>query len=626
MKKNILLLTVGFVLSISTQGQNSRQITPAHLLQSKLTSNQITDNTEPTNLHVSTKNYAPTTSEFRVFQNGMTEEAIGETYYDLQTNNSIQNRLYVHNDNTISAVWTMSPNQSSGFPKRGTGYNYYDGSSWLPTPDSRVETNRTGWPSIAGLNDGEIIASHAVGNDQATIDKQTTLSSRTNKGEGNWSENLLPNSDEGAVYDNVWPRMKVGGPDGQSIHIISNTYDLNNQYVSYSRSLDSGVNWDIIDYILPEIGPDFYTKFGADYYAMDVKGETIAFVIGDAWADVVLMKSTDNGSSWTKTIIKEHPIPFYDNSTLVEDIIENADGSFSISLDNDNNAHIFYGLMGYANIDTTDSIGYSYYPSYDGLVYWNEIEKEETIIASVIDQNGNDTLDIDEVGHIANYRSKSLTSFPSSVIADNGDIYITYSSIIETLDPLQIEIGDDGTENYLQHYRHQYIMRSQDGGENWSDPIDLMAESTDPLTGDPLQEGVFGCISNTVDDYVYLTYQKDHLPGVSLLSNHPITNNQIVFVKIPVAEFNNLSSEEIIKIDEDFYVYPNPSDNMINIKLDNNQEEATINIVNILGETILSTKMTNSETQLSIEALTSGVYFISVETPTNRMVKSLVKK
>jgi len=106
-------------------------------------------------------------------------------------------------------------------------------------------------------------------------------------------------------------------------------------------------------------------------------------------------------------------------------------------------------------------------------------------------------------------------------------------------------MGNGGTDNYMQHYRHQYIMKSEDNGEIWSTPFDLMAESTDPETGDPIQEGVFGCIGNVVNDYVYITYQKDHLPGLNLKSDennpHPITNNKIVFVKIPVAEFNSLS-------------------------------------------------------------------------------------
>ena len=83
------------------------------------------------------------------------------------------------------------------------------------------------------------------------------------------------------------------------------------------------------------------------------------------------MKSTDNGTTWTKTIVKEHPIPMWTDSVIVNSInypeyngrIESTDCSFSISLDNDGNAHIFYGLMKYSNSnDPNDEIGtYTYY-------------------------------------------------------------------------------------------------------------------------------------------------------------------------------------------------------------------------------------------------------------------------
>ena len=41
-------------------------------------------------------------------KNTITEEIIGYTTYDLQSNGSVQNRIVVHDDGTISAGWTMS--------------------------------------------------------------------------------------------------------------------------------------------------------------------------------------------------------------------------------------------------------------------------------------------------------------------------------------------------------------------------------------------------------------------------------------------------------------------------------------------------------------------------------------
>src|SRR5262245_60901030 len=46
---------------------------------------------------------------------GFTETTIGTTYYDLQTNNAVSDRLSLNPDNnTLSAVWTFSPDATSG--------------------------------------------------------------------------------------------------------------------------------------------------------------------------------------------------------------------------------------------------------------------------------------------------------------------------------------------------------------------------------------------------------------------------------------------------------------------------------------------------------------------------------
>ena len=643
--RKIICICFAFVISGIASSQTSKQLVPKGVKQANkgIKTKTRKDNKKNNYLYSKRLDFVPTSSEYRLFSNGMSEQIIGKTYYDLQTNNSIQNRLFVHDDNTISATWTMSPDIQTKFPNRGTGYNYFDGTSWMDIPESRIEEERTGWSSIAGINGGEIVTSH-VYEDPNTF---TNIASRTEKGSGEWSEKHLPNTDANTNYKNVWPRMKVGGADGQSVHIISHTYNMTDSagvstgnFITYSRSQNGGESFDIIDLLLPEIGPEFYTGFGGDAYALDVKGNTVAFVLGDAWTDVILMKSTDNGTTWTKTIVKEHPIPMWTDADVVDTLtfpefdgrIENSDQTFSISLDDNGNAHIFYGLMEYSNSNEPgDEEGaYSYYPTTDGLVYWNETTQEEVMIAAIIDENGNDTLDIlagaDGGALIAGYGT-SLTSHPSSAIAENGDIYLTYSGIIEYFYQDQIDIGDFDDEIFLEHYRHMYIMRSQDGGASWSNPYDLMTEVTDPEIGNPLQEGVYGCISNVVNNNVYLTYQRDVYPGLHIqYDEDPITKNSIVFMTIPVEGFETLATEEITNSTSDLSVYPNPTTNMVNINLANNKEIANVTITNILGKVVKTTTMNGENTQLSVKELINGVYFVSIETTNKVITKSLVKR
>ena len=75
----------------------------------------------------------------------ISEDIIGTTWYDLQSNGCLQNRMYCYDDGSIGATWTMGM-QATAFPDRGTGYNYYDGSTWLTEPTARIETFRAGWP------------------------------------------------------------------------------------------------------------------------------------------------------------------------------------------------------------------------------------------------------------------------------------------------------------------------------------------------------------------------------------------------------------------------------------------------------------------------------------------------
>ncbi len=70
-------------------------------------------------------------------------EVIGHTWYDFQTNSSVDNRMCMFDDGTMAAVWTFgAEGEAPGFTGRGTGYVYYDGSSWGDAPTARIETER----------------------------------------------------------------------------------------------------------------------------------------------------------------------------------------------------------------------------------------------------------------------------------------------------------------------------------------------------------------------------------------------------------------------------------------------------------------------------------------------------
>ena len=115
------------------------------------------------------------------------------------------NLIFLFPDKTIS-VTAMGSHTSSGntWPDRGSMYNYYNGSSWKLAPASRIETMRTGWPSIQPWgSSGECILAHQASG-------SLVFSTRMNKGTGSWttSTNLLPPT---GVPVMLWPRMVTSG-------------------------------------------------------------------------------------------------------------------------------------------------------------------------------------------------------------------------------------------------------------------------------------------------------------------------------------------------------------------------------------------------------------------------------
>ena len=234
-----------------------------------------------------------------------TEEIIGTTFYDLQTNASMQNRIFVYGDGTIGAVWTMGYDFPH-FPLRGTGYNYYDGNNWGSHPTVRLEQDRTGWPAYSAWGEtGEINVVHY----SCAATDGLCFSRREEKGIGVWTQwdFFGPAGYEGLL----WPRMTTTGTNHSVAHLMAITkpeenggeiYQGLNGALLYSRSSDGGDTWEIENVILDGIDSNNYTGFFRDSYEIQAQGDNVAMLIGSPWVDLILMKSIDGGDNWEKLL------------------------------------------------------------------------------------------------------------------------------------------------------------------------------------------------------------------------------------------------------------------------------------------------------------------------------------
>jgi hypothetical protein len=625
MKKSTLscmilgLLILGSAFTGYAQNFSSRHKTAAAV---KMPAKKVVSKTDdgigikPVNVYVSNKSILDDPSTMM-------------TKYDLQTNSSNQNRIYKFSDGKIAATAQWS-HQDGGWTDRGSGYNIFDGSAWGTPPTARIEDEKTGWPSIAPLGpNGEIVVSH-------TMLDGLKVCTRQIKGQGSWTQTVL--SGPAGAVDISWPRMVTNGPDHNYVHIIATTYSvyqgLDPYAILYYRSLDGGQTWDIEHRILDGMTSSDYLGFSADIYTFaEPHGDTLAFTVGDSWTDQFIMKSTDNGTTWTKTIIWPCPYNFWAGGDSVARYYC-PDGTSAISLDKNGMAHIAFGMQQ----ATGDAAGNKYWVPYtDGLVYWNEYMPQlpEVLDPQTLYENGNyiawvkDTTVFDPpAGVNLAYYYSSMTSNPEIVIDEADNMFVIWSGVTPLLDP------DDF---YLRHIFERTATINPDHSIMWHDSL------TD-LTSDFIQyfyrECMYPSASPKSDDRIYVLFQADDLAGSYMKGNLAtgyqgqtgITeNDMIVLSPLKNELYVGISDKE--KPGSTFFVspnYPNPFNGktVVNVYLQK-PGNLTMDITNVMGQKVMSipkgaSPAGSSQFVIDGSRLSAGVYFYTVsldnQSITNKMI------
>jgi len=567
----------------------------------------------------------------------ISETLIGNTVYDLQTNNSVQNRIHLFSDGTVGATFTFGMTNPN-FADRGTGYNYFDGSAWGANPTAKIELNRSGWPSYAPLGAGEIVVSHN-GTTGLLVNKRAV------KGTGAWSQSVLvgPACSNGTTAL-LWPRMITSG---NTIHIIACTdqavvttdhwyYEGLCLAIVYIRSTDGGATWDA-PVIIPgmdsaSIVNNCVRGFSGDAYAWaKPKGDTIAFVYGDVFQDMFIMKSFNGGNTWTKTIVYDFPTL----STFPSPMFCSTDGALSIALDNDGKAHVAFGrIVMQKSSGDPDSIGYyKYLPYTDGLVYWNEnmpvldstqLGNLDTLFAHgqlaafMQDYNNNDTIDFPVVGAgiwpFGEYNA-SLSSFPQ-ILVDGDIVYVTYSQCRED------KIDASG----LKLYRHLFTNKLESG--TWCDGTDLTADVVHDY-----DECMFGSLSYTSNEKLHIVYQADENVGTAAnTTGATYGTNNIYYTSILKTD---VCSDVSVKENENaisMNIYPNPTSEFSYIDLNlKKASNVSVSISNIVGQEVFNKEFGqlsagNHMLTVNVNNLNSGIYFYTVQSGNERITKKVIIK
>lgn len=462
----------------------------------------------------------------------LTGENIGTSTYDLQTNHTGKNRLYVRTDGTVSAVWTGSTDVGGTWGDRGTFFNHYDGTDWDAFPTARIEGLRTGWPVLVNSGAKDIMFAHDFGSADGGM-----VMYESPAGAGTWTETI----GSGGILEGIWPQ--AFHEEGSSfIHLTTSNYlgATGNNFTLYSRSPDGGTTWDILNQRLPDMDTvSGYNVVGADNTNITQNGNTVAIVSASSVNDLAVWVSNANGDlgSWSKTVILDFPIDNFDGNDITDvdgdgyaDQIETTDGAHSVLVDNAGNVHVWSGYMVVTD-ETPGDGNWSFFPGVTGIWYWNSTFPADSVQYWNVDIDWDMTGDpIDGIGtNIPNYNSNSSSHFGVAHDRTNDDIYLVVPLMVESTD----FIGNPADPN-AQSFRDLFGMYSTDNGATWTSPVNLTLDAMEEF------ESTYPSVGyQTVGGAVHVSYMRDFEPGISVLGDtDPIGENAFVYQAFDFSAFD----------------------------------------------------------------------------------------
>ena len=585
-----------------------------------------------------------------------TKENTGSSTYDLQTNGSMQRRV-LQQGNKISCFWTLSKetfvNASSAYTDRGTGYAYYDGSSWSAAPSAALESVRTGFASA--FVDGNGIESFVCHN-------STNALLMNKKNGATWTSTpMSTNTSNGPI----WAHCAAAG---NWLYVIASPLDSNvhangirNGYF-FSRSDNNGSTWLDNMIPLPLVDSIGHYRGGGNSYAISAHGSHVAVLVGDMGTDLTLIKSDDYGANWSKKVIVEWPLDNFNfagtNSTDytgdgVPDSIYCNDGSQTMVMDTSGNVHIAFPVV--RVYKPGGSAGYSFFFT-TSLGYYNSVADSVALIDNIFriyrDCNLDGTFSIGDnysasAGPDAIYNSIGLITQPSISLNKNNNqqVVISYTAIMDA-DTTE----DDGVHQYWngssaltgQNYRDVFVMASNNLGTSWTYPVNITKTSH--------FEEAFVSTPEWIDgNELCVLYQADIEPG-TIMQNDDIYDNYLenilILQKISMADLLSagadslapcgqselpLGTTQILNAGVDnVSIYPNPTQQELTVALSNANTNAlnTLQVFDITGKLCFKQTYTNltDKATINVALWPAGIYILEANTDKGVERKQFIKE
>ena len=635
--KKVLLLSLGLVMGFSAFAQNR---VAKEAATGKATVSKVAAGNDIYTGSV-LENSAKSASSVVVNRYTNFEEGVAmETYYDLQSNGYVSNRMYQKANGDVAVVTTMSREQNLTASDRGTGYNFIAGgnmSNLGDIPEVREEANatgadvRTGWPTIAPYGpEGEILVNHSSGLNYWIREKA---------GQGQWDGPYSIPNPEGLEYpfSLSWPRVATSGANNDVIHVvcaaqhsISSEEMVNAQF--YCRSTD-GQNWEVAYSPLAETD-EHLNIYSADDYSIATNGDVVAICYTAVfYGHALVMKSTDNGETWERIVVWENPYigdwETDENTITPEETPAQTPVHSTVAVGPDGTVHVAFSVATYAHTELGTMFSYYYGRTADGIAYWNDTRAALTNLRLWEDDPENEgyvlhSMDsVNFCGWLPFY--SNIADFNNDAVYKNDDyIYQFYGSCSGfpalSVDPegnLALAYSTPDTERELfdntAYYRSTVMSYKAANEEGWHVAVEHVFEDFMHMVDESMF--VNAAPSVTRQGEFWFSYVADNVPGLawgSGASQSSPENNQCYVFKIS-SEFIPVGTEEIIARDVVYNVYPNPASEYIFVS-SSMDADATVTFTNLAGQTVkvVNTNLTTGDNSVSINDLNSGVYFCTV--------------
>lgn len=579
---------------------------------------------------------------------------IGHTLWSNQTNGSVYRRIISYKDGKVSATWTAAfTDYAHNCPDRGTGYNSSDGSAWGALPQARIESYRTGFPSLATAADGsEIILCHLA--DTGGLSGGFSLSKNLSIGSGTWSTAKVNGSTPLPGYPSpLWPHVAISGDYLIVVSCFTDSSSGIPNHVTisgvrspmvYSRYQISTKTWQTfsngsIFNTLPGYDSTLYTMGSGDTYSIDAKDSVIAITAAKPFDDWAMWKSTDNGATWSKKVIMTFPIHKYDFKSDTITRTPCAGDAVHVIVDNSHKIHAFSDRSD-VSVDeatrqsniTKNSKGYQYWHTSlagsgsigDAILYWNEGLATDSVMIAATSVKVTPTVLAGDSTYafasgLATWYGITNSTWPSIAIDSVGTMYLVYSAFT---------LYDDGSNG--NYYRDIYVEYSTNSGLTWSNPINVssgLGIST---------EQVYPSVARYADSKIHITYLSKKNPGNDQTSATPEVYdiNDLVISTVDIKSntsgtilYVNEVKNDAFSMDQNF---PNPFRGITSIPVKLNfTADVTINIVNLVGQTVYTNKFVKAQSginnfQVDLSNLNSGVYFYTVEADGYKITKRMM--